>query len=76
MTYEARVRPEDKRLPDWVEAQRAKTARALDMIEGSKIAALSGPLDMAKIAMGGALSFLDFGHGVRNWCEGRPDLAV
>ena len=76
MTYEARVRPEDKRFPDWVDGQWAKIARALDMIEGSKIAALSGPLDMAQIALGCALAYLDFRHGVRNWREGRPNLSV
>lgn len=76
MAYEARVRPEDKRFPDWLEAQWAKVARSLDAIEAGWMDHLAGPLDMAQIAVGCALGYLDFRHAARNWREGRPLLAA
>ena len=35
MVYEYRVRPEDKRFPDFVEAQWSKVAGALDALNGN-----------------------------------------
>jgi glutathione S-transferase len=76
MVYEARVRPEEMRSADWVEAQWGKVTRALDAIEGRWISHLRGPLDMAQIAVGCALGYLDFRHDARNWRAGRPSLAA
>lgn len=76
MVYEERIRPEDKRFPDWVEAQWAKVARALDALEADWIGHLGGPLDMGQIAAGCALSYLDFRHGGRDWRAARPKLAA
>jgi glutathione S-transferase len=76
MVYETRVRPEEMRSADWVEAQWGKVARALDAIEGRWISHLRGPLDMAQIAVGCALGYLDFRHDARNWRAGRPSLAA
>jgi glutathione S-transferase len=76
MVYEARVRPEAARHEPWVEAQWAKVARALDAVEGRWMSHLAGPLDMAQIAMGCALGYLDLRHGARNWRAGRPALAA
>lgn len=76
MVYEDRIRPEDKRFPDWVEAQWAKVTRALDALESDWIAHLEGPLDMGQVAVGCALSYLDFRHGGRDWRAGRPALAA
>lgn len=75
MTYEARLRPEALRFPDWVEGQWAKIARALDVVERDWSGFLSGPLTMAHVAMGCALPYIDFRHGARNWRDGRPRLA-
>ena len=75
MTYEARLRPEALRFPDWVEGQWAKIARALDVVERDWTGFLSGPLTMAHVAMGCALPYIDFRHGARNWRDGRPRLA-
>jgi glutathione S-transferase len=75
MVYEARLRPEAIRFEDWVEGQWGKIARALDAIEARWMAHLNGPLDMGQIAIGCALSYLDFRHGARNWRAGRPSLA-
>jgi glutathione S-transferase len=76
MVYEMRVRPEEKRLDTWVEGQWAKIARALDALENRWISHLHGPLDIGQIAVGCALSYVDFRHDARNWREGRPALAA
>ena len=76
MVYEVRVRPEDRRMPAWVEGQWAKIARALDALEQRWISHLNGPLDMGQVAVGAALGYLDFRHGARNWRDGRPGLAA
>ena len=76
MVYEWRVRPEDKRMPGWVEGQWAKIDRALDALEQRWLSHLRGPLDMGQIAVGAALGYLDFRHGDRAWREGRPGLAA
>jgi glutathione S-transferase len=76
MVYESRIRPEEKRYPDWVEAQWAKITRALDSIEDRWMGHLSGPLDMGQIAVACALSYLDFRHDSRAWRNGRPELAA
>jgi glutathione S-transferase len=74
--YEGRLRPEDKQFPEWVEAQWAKMARALDVIEAKWIDHLNGPLDMAQIAVGCMLGWLDFRLDARQWRVGRPKLAA
>jgi len=76
MVYEARVRPEEKRLSEWVEGQWQKTSRALDALDSSWSAHLSGSLTMGQVAVGCALEYLDFRHGARNWRANRPSLAA
>ncbi|GLS86126.1 glutathione S-transferase [Cypionkella aquatica] len=76
MVYEVRLRPADKQFPDWIEAQWAKAARALDLIEAEWQPHLHGPLEMPQIGLACALEYLDFRLGVRNWREGRPMLAA
>ena len=76
MVYESRVRPEDRRFPDYVEAQWGKITAALDALEERWMSNLSGPLDMGQIAVGCALPYLDFRHGGRNWRTGRDALAA
>ncbi|MEZ5911002.1 MAG: glutathione S-transferase [Paracoccaceae bacterium] len=76
MVYETRLRPEDKRFAPWVEGQWAKVARALDALEASWTDHLNGPLDMGAVAVGCALSYLDFRHGARHWRQARPKLAA
>ncbi len=76
MVYETRVRPEDKRFDPWVEGQWGKIDRALDVLDQRWISHLNGPMDMAHIAVGCALGYLDLRHGVRQWRAGRPHLAA
>jgi glutathione S-transferase len=76
MVYEKRVRPEDMQHQPWIEAQWDKAARALDAVEARWMSHLSGPMDMAHIAMGCALGYLDFRHGDRDWRKGRDALTT
>lgn len=76
MIYEARVRPEDNRSPEWVEAQWSKIVRSLDAVNGRWISHLNGRLDMGQIGIGCALGYLDFRHSDRNWRTGRDALAT
>ena len=76
MVYEQRVRPTEKRFDPWVEGQWAKVDRALDAMESRWMDHLNGPLDIAQIAVGCALGYLDFRHAAREWRKGHPHLAV
>lgn len=76
MSYEVRLRPQERQWPDWVEAQWAKVARTLDAVESGWMNHLAGPLDMGHLALACALGYLDFRHGARTWREGRPRLAA
>lgn len=75
MVYERRWRPDDKVSPDWIEGQWRKVARSLTAIEARWLSHLAGPLDMAQIAVGCALSYLDLRHADRNWRALAPALA-
>lgn len=74
--YEARLRPEDKQSQIWTDAQWAKIDRALAAIETRWLSHLSGPVDASHIAVGAALSYLDFRHDARNWRQGHDALAA
>jgi glutathione S-transferase len=80
MVYEARLRPEDLRFQPWIDAQWAKVARALDVLESDWQDHLHAPhaacANMGHIALGAAIGYVDFRHGARNWRAGRPALAA
>lgn len=76
MTYEARVRPEDKRYDEWVEAQWTKIARGCAALESRWMSHLHGRLDMGQIAVGCALAYVDLRHGARDWRSANPSLAA
>ncbi|MBI1220876.1 MAG: glutathione S-transferase [Rhodobacteraceae bacterium] len=76
MRYESVVRPEASRSPEWLAAQWAKIARALDALDARWISHLSGPLDMGQIAVGCALGYLDFRFADRDWRADHPALAA
>lgn len=84
MMYEVRLRPEDKRLPAWVEGQWAKINRALDVLEDRWIDCLVGPSSkagngrvyMGQIAAACALGYLDFRFTSRDWRKGRGRLSA
>lgn len=76
MTYEARMRPEDKQMSDWVDGQWAKIARACAALNTRWMSHLQGPLDMGQIAVGCALGYVDFRHDARGWRKGNDALAA
>ena len=75
MSYEMRLRPEEKQSEDWINAQWGKVERTLDAIGSRWMSHLEGPLNMGQISVACALSYIDFRHDVRNWREGRKALA-
>ncbi|MEM9797731.1 MAG: glutathione S-transferase [Pseudomonadota bacterium] len=77
MTYEMRFRAEKGLVWDeWLDLQWAKVARSLNAMENRSMPILEGPLNIAQIAVGCALGYLDLRHGARNWRDGRPALAA
>lgn len=74
--YEKRARPEEMWHQPWLDAQWAKVGRGLDALERQWMSHLHGPLDIGQIAVGCALSYLDFRHGDKPWREGRDSLAA
>lgn len=76
MTYEARLRPEDMRMPEWVEGQWEKIVRSVAALNTRWMSHLQGPLDMGQIAVGCALAYVDFRHGPRDWRKGNDGLAA
>lgn len=76
VTFEGRLRPEDKRWDDWVSAQWGKVTSGCAAIEARWMGHLSGPLNIGQIAVGCALGYLDFRHDARNWRDGCPALAA
>lgn len=76
IVYEFRCRSEELRSDIWVEGQWSKIARALDALEERWIGHLDGPMDIAHVAVGCALAYLDFRHGPREWRNGRDRLAA
>jgi glutathione S-transferase len=74
MVYEGRVRDEAMRSAAWLDAQWSKVTRALDAVEGRWMPHLAGRMDAGQIALGCALSYLDFRHGDRDWRGARPAL--
>ncbi|GHF33036.1 glutathione S-transferase [Seohaeicola zhoushanensis] len=75
LTYEARFRPEDKRVPDWMEGQWGKAARACAALDRMWMSHLAGPFDAGQIAVACALGYLDFRHAARDWRKDNPALA-
>lgn len=74
MAYEARLRTDAQKSPEWVEAQWLKVSRALAHLE-THVAALE-PLNIASIAVGATLGYIDFRHDDRGWRAIAPKLAA
>ncbi len=76
MTYETRLRPEDKRMPEWVDGQWTKVERACAALTTRWMSHLAGPVDMGQIAVGCALGYVDLRHDARGWRQGNDALAA
>ena len=75
VVYEQKLRPEELHYETWFDAQRQKIDRAVADIESRWMSHLAGPLDMSHIAVGVALSYLDFRMPDRDWRANAPALA-
>ncbi len=75
MVYENRLRPEQRRWPDWSEAQWSKVARAISALNERWMGYLAGPLGMGHVVVGCALGYVDFRLGDRDWRQGNAALA-
>ena len=75
VTIENNLRPEQFRWPDWIARQRSKAQAALTVFEG-EIDDIAGDLDIAQIALGCALGYLDLRLQDMDWRAGHPKLAA
>lgn len=77
--YEMALRPEALRWDDWIDGQMLKVVAGLDALEtqfaGSGAGASNRSADLAQLAVGAALGYLDFRYGEIGWRTGRPVLA-
>jgi len=75
VTYERRLRPEDKQSKEWMEAQMGKLLGACSALNDRWMSHLKGPLDIGHIAVGCALGYVDFRHPDAGWRRGNEALA-
>ncbi len=73
---EIRARPSELRWDGWIERQKGKITRALDVLEREASEGGLEELDLATITIGCALSYLDFRFGDEDWRQGRAALAA
>ena len=76
LRYETFLRPAQYRWPEWIDGQRAKIVRALDILEAAPPAA-DGSLRLPDFGVAAGLAYLDlrFAEDIP-WREGRPALAA
>ncbi|AOE62632.1 glutathione S-transferase [Pseudomonas corrugata] len=74
--YETALRPPEKHWDEWLDAQRDKIRRALDMLEAEAIAELACHFDVASISVACALGYLDLRHPDLEWRKTHPQLAA
>lgn len=76
ISYEMRMRPENKQWDGWMDAQWGKVASACRALNDRWMSHLYGPLDIGQIAVGCALGYLDFRHDARGWRKDCDALAA
>jgi glutathione S-transferase len=77
--YEQALRPEPLRWPDWVASQMKKIDSGLTWLEGNSVLlgdAGAANVDLAQVAIGCALGYLDFRFAQFDWRNPRPRLAA
>ena len=77
--YEQALRPEALRWPDWVKGQMKKIESGLSWLEGNSALlgdAAATHVDLAQVAVGCALGYLDFRFAQIDWRKTRPRLAA
>lgn len=74
--YEAVLRPEPLRWPDWQDGQMAKVDSSLLHLEDGWLPVLERGVTLGSIAVGCALGYLDFHFADKDWRgPARPDRA-
>jgi len=68
--YETFLRPQERRWDDWIDNQKKKVARSLDVVEAEDLAGI----DIGTITIACALGYLDFRFADEDWRSGRPRL--
>lgn len=71
-----RDKPRDKQTQSWLAAFALKVHACLDHLEAQAPALAAAPFGIGHIAVGCALSYLDFRFGDDDWRAGRPALAA
>jgi glutathione S-transferase len=71
--YETAYRPDEYRWPDYVDDQWGRIEAGLDWIEANP-KGLEGPINIAHIALGCLVGYLDFRWPERPWRDGRSRL--
>ena len=74
IVYESRLRSEDQKATQWVNAQWVKVTYALDSLETDGFVAMEGPLNFGQLSIACELGYLDFCHDALAWRAGRPAL--
>jgi len=69
-------KPEARRTPEWLAAFAAKMDATLDRFERDMEAVAAKPFDAGHVALGCALSYLDFRFDSMDWRTKRPALAA
>ena len=76
MSYELRLRPQEKVSSEWTDAQWSKVMGGCDALQSQWMDLLNGPFTMAHISIACALGYLDLRHDARNWRQGHDALAA
>ena len=76
ISYELRLRPQEKVRSEWTDAQWSKVMGGCDALQSQWMDLLNGPLTMAHISIACALGYLDLRHDARNWRQGHDALAA
>ena len=76
ITYEGRLRPEEKQWDGWIDQQWEKVAAACSALNARWMSHLAGPLGIGHISVACALSYLDLRHDARNWRRGNDALST
>jgi glutathione S-transferase len=76
ISYELRLRPQEKVSCEWTDAQWSKVMGGCDALQSQWMDLLNGPLTLAHISIACALGYLDLRHDARNWRQGHGALAA
>ena len=74
LVYEKRIRTQQQRVKEWVNAQQLKISRTLEYFE-DHTSELEKYVDMGSLTVAIALDYLDFRHDDINWKKNCPTLS-